>query len=106
MPSSSWVAFSPDVSITAMAKECRNVCAVTLMHTAHLGDMMEAILATGSVAGKLLGEPSAELRAKMADSEARLFTPSSRCSHRSPAWARLLESWESNHCAHRNSDAS
>jgi len=44
-------------------------------HTAHLGDLMEAILATGSVSGELLGEPSAELRAKMADSEVRLFTP-------------------------------
>jgi hypothetical protein len=44
-------------------------------HTAHLGDMMEAILATGSVSGEVLGEPSAELRAKMADSEVRLFTP-------------------------------
>ena len=43
-------------------------------HTAHLGDIMEAILATGSVSGELLGEPSAELRAKMADSEVRLFT--------------------------------
>ena len=41
----------------------------------HLGDMMEAILATGSVSGEVLGEPSAELRAKMADSEVRLFTP-------------------------------
>jgi len=36
---------------------------------------MEAILATGSVSGELVGEPSAELRAKMADSEVRLFTP-------------------------------
>ena len=44
-------------------------------HTAHLGDMMEAILAPGSVSGEVLGEPSAELRAKMADSEVRLFTP-------------------------------
>jgi quinol monooxygenase YgiN len=44
-------------------------------HTAHLGDMMEAILATGSVSGEVLGEPSAELRAKMADSEVCLFTP-------------------------------
>jgi hypothetical protein len=34
---------------------------------------MEAIVATGS--GELLGEPSAELRAKMADSEVRLFRP-------------------------------
>jgi quinol monooxygenase YgiN len=44
-------------------------------HAAHLGDIMEAIVATGSVSGELLGEPSAELRAKMADSEVRLFTP-------------------------------
>lgn len=44
-------------------------------HTAHIGDLMEAILATGSVAGELLGEPNAELRAKVADSEVRLFTP-------------------------------
>ncbi len=44
-------------------------------HAAHLGDLTEAILATGSVSGELLGEPSAELRAKMADSEVRLFTP-------------------------------
>lgn len=44
-------------------------------HTAHIGDLMEAILATGSVSGELLGEPSAELRAQMAGSPVRLFTP-------------------------------
>jgi quinol monooxygenase YgiN len=44
-------------------------------HAAHLGDLNEAIVATGFVSGVLLGEPSAELRAKMADSEIRLFTP-------------------------------
>jgi quinol monooxygenase YgiN len=44
-------------------------------HAAHVGDLMEAILATGTVSGELLGEPSAELRAKLADSEVRLFTP-------------------------------
>jgi len=44
-------------------------------HAAHLGDLMDPILATGSVSGELLGEPSAELRAKLADSEVRLFTP-------------------------------
>jgi quinol monooxygenase YgiN len=44
-------------------------------HAAHLGDLTEAILATGSVSGELLGEPSAELRAKLADSVVRLFTP-------------------------------
>jgi quinol monooxygenase YgiN len=44
-------------------------------HSAHLGDLMEAVLATGSVTGELLGEPSADLRAKTADSPVRLFTP-------------------------------
>jgi len=44
-------------------------------HAAHIGDLMEAIVATGSVSGELLGELSPELRAKMADSEVRLFTP-------------------------------
>ena len=44
-------------------------------HTAHLGDIGEAILATGSVSGELLGEPKAELRAKLADSPVRLFRP-------------------------------
>jgi quinol monooxygenase YgiN len=44
-------------------------------HLAHLGDIGEAILATGSVSGELLGEPSAELGAKLADSVVRLFTP-------------------------------
>jgi quinol monooxygenase YgiN len=44
-------------------------------HAAHLGDLNEAIVLTGFVSGELLGEPSAELRAKMADSEVRLFTP-------------------------------
>ena len=44
-------------------------------HAAHLGDLWEAVLATGSVSGELLGEPSAELRAKLADSPVRLFTP-------------------------------
>ena len=46
-----------------------------IAHAAHLGDLNKAIVATGLVSGVLLGEPSAELRAKMADSEVRLFTP-------------------------------
>jgi len=34
-----------------------------------------AILATGLVSSELLGEPSTELRAALADSPVRLFTP-------------------------------
>jgi hypothetical protein len=44
-------------------------------HGAHLGDLGEAILATGSVSGELLGEPGPELRAMLADGPVRLFTP-------------------------------
>ena len=44
-------------------------------HAAHLGDLNGAILATGFVTGELLGEPSAELRASLADDPVRLFTP-------------------------------
>ena len=46
-------------------------------HLAHLGDLTEAILATVFVVhGEVLGEPSAELRAKLAGSEVPVvFTP-------------------------------
>ena len=46
-------------------------------HAANLGHLFPAVLATVSVVhGELLGEPSAELRAKLAGSEVPvLFTP-------------------------------
>ena len=46
-------------------------------HAENLGDLMEAILATVTVVhGEILGEPSPELRAKLAGSEVPvLFTP-------------------------------
>jgi quinol monooxygenase YgiN len=46
-------------------------------HAANLGHLLTAVLATVSVVhGELLGEPSAELRAKLAGSEVPvLFTP-------------------------------
>jgi len=37
-----------------------------IQHDANLGDLMEAILATGSVSGGLPGEPSADRRAQLA----------------------------------------
>lgn len=46
-----------------------------LEHFVHLGDLAAAIIATGSVTGELLGEPSAELRARLAGGVVRLFTP-------------------------------
>jgi hypothetical protein len=44
-------------------------------HNAHLGDLREAIRATGLVSGELIGEPRAKLRATMAGSGVGLFTP-------------------------------
>jgi hypothetical protein len=46
-----------------------------IQHAANVGDLMEAILATGSVSGELLGEPSADLKAQLAGGPVRLFTP-------------------------------
>ena len=45
-------------------------------HGGNLADLMETILATGSISGELLGQPSAEIKAKLVDGEEpRLFTP-------------------------------
>jgi hypothetical protein len=44
-------------------------------HVAHLGDLGQEILRTGWVSGELLGEPSAELKAMLANSELRRFAP-------------------------------
>ncbi|MGV8967394.1 MAG: antibiotic biosynthesis monooxygenase [Cellulomonas sp.] len=45
-------------------------------HLAHIGDdLMQAIMTTASVHGETLGNPSAELRARMDGSPVQLFTP-------------------------------
>ena len=44
-------------------------------HAQNFGELGEALIRTGWVAGELVGEPSAELKAKMASSGIRLFTP-------------------------------
>jgi quinol monooxygenase YgiN len=60
-----------------------------LEHAANLADLSAEILATVSVVhGELLGEPSAELRAKLADTSRFSSCPTSRCSHRSGAKPR------------------
>jgi quinol monooxygenase YgiN len=68
--------FSDDQSECVVLERFRDSRAL-IEHTAHLGDLSEAILAIVSVVhGEILGEPSAELRAKLADSEVpRIFTP-------------------------------
>ena len=44
-------------------------------HSANLSDLMESILATGSVFGELLGDPSAEIRERLVGSPVSLFSP-------------------------------
>ena len=70
------VYFNDDQSECIVLERYRDSAAL-IEHAAHIGDALtEAILATGSVSGELLGEPSAELSAKLAGSEVpRLFTP-------------------------------
>jgi quinol monooxygenase YgiN len=70
------VYFNDDQSECIVLERFRDSEAL-IEHAAHLGDLTEAILATVSVVhGELLGEPSAELRAKLAGSGVPvLFTP-------------------------------
>jgi quinol monooxygenase YgiN len=65
--------FNDDQSECIVQERYRDSEALT-EHAAHLGDLNQAIIATGLVSGVLLGEPSAELRAMMAGSGVRLFT--------------------------------
>jgi quinol monooxygenase YgiN len=46
-----------------------------LEHAANLGELGQAILATGSATSALLGKPNAELKAILADGPVRRFTP-------------------------------
>ena len=66
--------FSDDQSECIVLERYRDSEAL-IQHTANLGELGAAILATGSASGELLGEPSAELRAKLTDGPVRLFTP-------------------------------
>ena len=68
------VYFNDDQSECIVLERYRDSEAL-IEHAVHLGDLSEAILATGFVSGELLGEPSADLRANMADTVVRLFTP-------------------------------
>jgi quinol monooxygenase YgiN len=44
-------------------------------HAAHLAHLTEAIFATGWISSEMLGDPNAEIRARMAGGSVRLFTP-------------------------------
>ena len=46
-----------------------------IAHGANMNPMMEQIMATGSISGELLGEPSEALRALLTGDQPRLFSP-------------------------------
>jgi quinol monooxygenase YgiN len=46
-----------------------------IQHGANMSEISPAVLATGTVEGELLGEPSEELRALFTGPEPQLFTP-------------------------------
>jgi quinol monooxygenase YgiN len=68
--------FNEDQSECVILERYRDSDAA-IEHAANIGDLAEAVLATVTVVhGEVLGEPSAELRARLAGSEVpQLFTP-------------------------------
>ena len=67
--------FNDDESEAIVIERYRDSEAL-IEHLAHLGDdLMAAMMATASVHGETLGEPSARLRAMMEGTPVRLFTP-------------------------------
>src|SRR2546429_9455577 len=68
------VYFNDDQSECIVLERYRDSEAL-IEHGAHLGELAEAIPATGSVTSACLGEPNAVLRAQLPCSEVQLFTP-------------------------------
>jgi quinol monooxygenase YgiN len=67
--------FNDDQSEAVVVERFRDSAAL-LEPGANMSDISAAVLETADVTGELLGEPSAELREKLAGSEQpRLFTP-------------------------------
>jgi quinol monooxygenase YgiN len=66
--------FNDDQSECVVLERYRDSVAL-IEHAAHVGDLMEAIFATGTVSSDLLGEPGAELTAMTAGSGVRVFRP-------------------------------
>ena len=68
------ISFNDDQSECIVLERYRDSQA-HIEHAEHLGDLSEAIIRTGSFAGELIGEPSAELKTMLAGGPIRLFTP-------------------------------
>ncbi len=68
------ISFNDDQSECIVLERYRDSQAL-IEHAGHLGDLSEAIMRTGSLAGELIGDPSAELKTMLAGGPIRLFTP-------------------------------
>ena len=68
------ISFNDDQSECIVLERYRDPQAL-IEHAKHFGDLSEAIIGTGSFAGELIGEPSAELKTMLAGGPIRLFTP-------------------------------
>ena len=66
--------FNDDQSECIVLERYRDAAALA-ERAANLGELGQAIPATALVSRELLGEPGAELRAALADSPVRVFTP-------------------------------
>ena len=68
------ISFDDDQSQAIVLERYRDSEAL-IEHAQNFGDLGQALLRTGWVAGELVGEPSGELKAMMASSGIRFFTP-------------------------------
>ena len=68
------VFFNEDESEAVVIERFRDSAAL-IEHGANMAEISAAVLQTGLVEGELLGEPNAELRAKLTGPEPQLFTP-------------------------------
>jgi quinol monooxygenase YgiN len=68
------ISFNDDQSECIIFERYRDSDAL-IEHSQNFGDLGAALVRTGWVAGELVGEPSAELKAMMASSGIRVFTP-------------------------------
>ena len=68
------ISFNDDQSECIVLERYRDSQAL-IEHAEHFGDLSEAIIRTGSFAGEVIGEPSAELKTMLAGGPVRFFTP-------------------------------
>lgn len=66
--------FNDDQSECMIVERYKDSSAL-MEHAGHVGHVMPAIFATGTVSSVMLGEPDAEVRAAIADGSVFLFTP-------------------------------